>query len=355
MKQPPSSNGYFEPRELARLARLRYVSDSDTGYTRERNGHGFKYHNARNKPLRNIHDLARVERLAIPPAWTHVWICRFATGHLQATGRDDRKRKQYLYHERWRQVANLAKFIHIEHFGRALPKLRYAVSRDLRSRGLSRRRVLAGMVALLDATSIRVGNEEYAKANGSYGLTTLRTRHVSIVGRRAELRFRAKGGFHREVKVTEPRLVRLLKQLKGLRGGHVFQYVDDQGAIRQVSSADINDYLSELTGHPFTAKDFRTWKASALAAGLLLREPAASAIKDRNRVIKSSLAAAAEHLANTATVCRKYYVHAALLESYECGNFSGYFKGYKPGRKLGRTRDEQALLHFLRHWKPARV
>jgi DNA topoisomerase I len=354
MKNLDTTNSALEPAQLARLARLRYVSDVDRGYSRQRNGHGFVYLNSRGARLRNPGELERVEHLAIPPAWTEVWICRFATGHLQATGHDDRKRKQYLYHERWRKVANLAKFLRIEEFGLVLPKLRRAVARDLNGKDLSRKRVLAGIVALLDATSIRVGNEEYVRQNGSYGLTTLRTRHVAISQGRAELRFRGKGGLQRNATVDNPRLVRLLKQLKRLRGAHVFQFLDDDGQVHQVTSTDVNDYIREVTKCPFTAKDFRTWKASAMAAGLLFRELDRKEIRELKRVAKSALSAAAELLGNTVTVCRKYYIHAGLFESFDNGTFKACFKQFAPGRKNLFTQDEQILAHFLSRWKKGR-
>jgi DNA topoisomerase-1 len=351
MKHPGTFNGDFEPRELARLAKLRYVSDSEAGYSRLLNGSGFKYRNARGKPLRARSELKRIEVLAIPPAWAEVWICRFATGHLQATGYDDRQRKQYLYHERWRTVANLAKFIRLSLLEKSLPKLRRAVARDLRGRGLTRKRVLAGMVALLDATGIRIGNEEYVRENGSYGLATLRTRHVKTSGRRAVLRFRAKGGMPREVNVDDPQLVRLLKELRRLPGAHIFQYRDDEKRIHAVTSMDVNDYLRELTGHAITAKDFRTWKASTLAAGTFLNKPKTSTERARRRIIRASLALSAELLANTVTVCRKYYVHPGLVQCYEQGNFLKYFSRFKPRRNKYLSREEQALACFLRRWR----
>jgi DNA topoisomerase I len=352
--QRHSSGDSVEPETLARLARLRYVSDEDAGYSRRQNGHENLYLTARGKQLRTPRELRRLEHLAIPPAWTDVWICRFATGHLQATGRDDRRRKQYLYHDRWSEFASIAKFVRIEQFGVELPKLRRAIARDLSGRGLTRTRVLAGMVALLDATSIRVGNEEYVRQNGSYGLATLRTRHVIETNRHVELRFKAKGGINREVVVDEQRLVGLMKQLKTLRGAHVFQYLDENEQIRLATSSDVNDYLLDAMGHPFTAKDFRTWKASALAAALLFNQPIVDTLQLRTRAIKNTLAEVAAALANTPAVCRKYYVHPGLLEGYEHGTFHQVIQQFKPQRKRLFGRDEQILAHFLRRWKPAR-
>jgi DNA topoisomerase-1 len=349
--QSTTNRAAVEPQALARLAHLRYVTDAEPGFSRKLNGKGFVYFSGRGARLRNPRDVKRIDSLAIPPAWTDVWICRFAKGHLQATGHDDRKRKQYLYHERWREAANLVKFIHVEQFGRALPRLRRAIARDLGGNHLSRTRVLAGMVAVLDATSIRVGNEEYVRQNGSYGLTTLRTRHVAEKNHHVELRFKAKGGLHREVDINEQRLVRLMKQLKRLRGAHVFQYLDGDKHIRQVTSTDVNEYLREATGQPFTAKDFRTWKVSALAARLLFEQPPVETLKDRKRIIKSTLAEVAAVLGNTPTVCRKYYVHPGLLESFEQGRFRKFVNEFKPRRNRSFNRDEQILAHFLPQWK----
>src|SRR5215212_10282590 len=291
----------ISPEELARLARLKYVLDDEVGFVRHMNGSGFQYLNGHGRPLRNARHIQRIESLAIPPAWTNVWICRLPSGHLQATGRDARGRKQYIYHEHWREISNLAKFLRLAACPRFLPDLRRKVSRDLRGRELTRTRVLAGMVALLDLTSIRIGNEEYVRQNGSYGLATLRTRHVRIEGGRATLRFRAKAGLRREVLIEDKRLVRLLRQLKKLSGAHVFQYVDEGGQAHLADAIAVNDYLRERTGHHFTAKDFRTWKASALATGLLYEQRSVEKLAARKRVAKSVIAAVADVLGNTAT------------------------------------------------------
>src|SRR4051794_36721931 len=306
----------ISPEELARLAQLKYVLDEEAGFGRHMNGSGFQYLNGHGRRLRDARHMKRIEMLAIPPAWTDVWICRKPNGHLQATGRDDRGRKQYIYHEQWREIANEAKFLRLRPCERFLPILRRHVTRDLRGRILSRTRVLAGVVALLDLTSIRIGNEEYVRANDSYGLATLRTRHVNIQGNRAILRFRGKSGLRREAVVEDKRLICLLKQLKALRGAHVFQFVDDAGQIHPVDSIAVNEYLNERSGHHFTAKDFRTWKASAVAAGMLYREKSVGKLAARKKVVKKVLAAVAETLGNTPTVCRKYYVHPGLIDTY---------------------------------------
>lgn len=340
----------FAHEELARFAKLQYVLDEEPGFTRQLNGHGFCYCNGRGRKVRDHRQLKRIEALAIPPAWTEVWICPRSDGHLQATGHDARGRKQYLYHEHWREISNLAKFLRLKSCAKFLPALRHQVSRDLRGHDLTRERVLAGIVALLDLTFIRIGNEEYVRENGSYGLATLRTRHLTIQGNRALLRFKAKSGLRREVLIEDKRLVRFLKQVKKLRGEHVFQYLDAMGQIHVADSIAVNEYLRERTGHSFTAKDFRTWKASAIAAGMLYAEPPAEKLAVRKRVVKQVFAAVAEALGNTPTVCRKYYVHPGLVNSYLDGTFAAIFHRFRPASKPSLSRDEQLLNRFLNRW-----
>jgi DNA topoisomerase-1 len=301
--------------------------------------------------LRAQRHLRRIEKLAIPPAWTEVWICRVSKGHLQATGFDDRKRKQYLYHPEWRPIADSAKFIRIAEFGRLIAKLRKRVARDLGGRQLSRERLLAGMVAILDRTSIRVGNEEYVRANNSYGLTTLRTRHVLSRRGRIELRFRAKGGLQHKVMIEDRRIVKLMRQLKRLRGEHVFQYRDSDRAIRPVDSLQVNEYLRDASGQAtITAKDFRTWKASSLAAALLYEQRGAMNLRARKRLIRQVIAQVAETLGNTPAVCRKSYIHPGLLTSFESGEFDELFKGFSVNRKRLVHRNEQIFARFCRRW-----
>jgi DNA topoisomerase-1 len=340
----------FAPEELARFAKLRYMLDEQPGFTRQLNGHGFYYSKGRGRKLRDERQLKRIETLAIPPAWTEVWICPRPDGHLQATGHDARGRKQYIYHERWRELSNLAKFLRLKPCGKFLPILRRQVARDLRGRELTRERVLAGIVALLDLTFIRIGNEEYVRENGSYGLATLRTRHLRIQGNRALLRFKAKSGLRREAVIEDTRLVRFLKQVKELRGEHVFQYLDAAGQIHVADSIAVNEYLRERTNHSFTAKDFRTWKASAIAAGMLYAEPPTEKLSARNRAVKRMLAAVADALANTPTVCRKYYVHPGLIDAYLDGTFMSIFQRFRPSSRPSLSRDEQILNCFLHRW-----
>jgi DNA topoisomerase-1 len=343
---PPAT---LTPEELAALAHLRYVCDQDPGYTRSRNGHGFVYADPRGRRLRAAAKVSRIEALAIPPAWRDVWICRFAKGHLQATGRDSRKRKQYVYHPRWSEIANLAKFARLGAFGQALPALRQAIARGLRGRELTRERMLAGIVALLDATAIRIGNEEYVAQNNSYGLTTLRDRHVAVSPHAVELRFSGKGGLKKQVPIVDKGLVRLIKQARAVPGPRLFQYVEGDKR-RALTAADVNDYLAQVTGEPFTAKDFRTWKASALVAGKLYEHRDLEQKTERRRIIKAVIEEAAISLGNTPTICRNYYIHPALLATYEDETFTSYFRRFAPRRRRKFIREERYLEHFLRRW-----
>lgn len=337
------------PDQLAAFARLRYVCDADAGFTRKAVGGGFEYLSPQGRPVRDPRLVARFEQLVIPPAWQEVWICRHAKGHLQATGRDSRKRKQYLYHPRWSEISNLVKFWRLGNFGEALPALRRAVAKDLLGAKLSRTRVLAGVVGLLDATSIRIGHEEYVAQNNSYGLTTLRDRHVTVGRASIELRFVGKGGFRKVAVVDDPALVRLVKQSRALRGAHLFQYLDGQKA-RSVTAADVNEYLHAVTGQPFSAKDFRTWKASALVAGTLYEYRELDRLSQRRRIMKTVVHDAAASLGNTPTVCRNYYIHPGLLSTYQDGTFSDHLNRFKPRARKQLAVAEQVLQRFLDHW-----
>nr|WP_235548311.1 DNA topoisomerase IB [Noviherbaspirillum sp. Root189] len=277
---------------------------------------GFRYIDADGKAVTNEATLARIKSLAIPPAWTDVWICPWDNGHLQATGRDARKRKQYRYHPRWRNVRDEAKYERMISFGQALPGIRKEVDKALNLPGLPREKVLATIVYLLQATMMRIGNEEYARQNKSFGLTTLRDRHVRIDGSEVEFRFRGKSGVNHAIKVDDPRLARIVRKTRDLPGQELFQYIDDDGEPHTIGSSDVNDYLRSITGEDYTAKDFRTWSGTVLAA-LALQEyekfdSEAQAKKNVVRAIES----VAEKLGNTPSICRKCYVHPAVIESY---------------------------------------
>ena len=248
-----------DPVEAAEEAGLRYVSDEQPGYTRKRKGKSFQYFDTSEKLIRDEPRLLRIGRLAIPPAYHDVWICPLPNGHIQATGRDDRGRKQYRYHERWRAIRDENKYHRILSFGAALPKIRRRVQADLKVAGLKREKVLATVVELLQRTFIRVGNEEYARQNKSFGLTTMKDHHVRVSGKKLRFRFRGKGGAQHEVDVSDRRIAKIVRNLQDLPGQHLFQYADDDGKLCDVTSQDVNDYLREITGEDFTAKDFRTW------------------------------------------------------------------------------------------------
>src|SRR5882762_1236928 len=252
--------------EAAEEAGLEYVSDDRPGYTRRAKNGEFEYLDTQGKRIRDEQRLLRIQRLAIPPAWTEVWICRSPTGHIQATGRDARRRKQYRYHERWRELRDENKFDRLADFAKALPNIRRRVAKDLKLRGLPREKVLATVVRLLERTFIRIGNEEYARENKSFGLTTMKNRHVTVKGARLRFRFRGKSGRQHEVDVTDRRMAKIVSKCQDLPGQDLFQYVGDDGKVRNVTSQDVNDYLREITNENFTAKDFRTWAGTVLAA-----------------------------------------------------------------------------------------
>jgi DNA topoisomerase I len=308
------------PIEAAEEAGLRYVSDSQPGYTRKANGQGFEYFDTDKEPIRDEQRLLRISRLAIPPAWNDVWICPSPNGHIQATGRDARGRKQYGYHERWREVRNEDKYDRTISFGKALPKIRKRVKKDLALAGLQRNKVLGTIVLLLEQTLIRVGNEEYARENNSFGLTTMQDRHVDVAGSKLRFRFRGKSGREHEVDVTDHRIARIVSRLQDLPGQDLFQYVDDNGDVRDITSQDVNEYLREITGQDFTAKDFRTWSGTVLAAIALNVAGPFETQKQAKANVKNAIGAVAKILGNTPAVCRKCYIHPAVLETYVGGN-----------------------------------
>ncbi len=308
-----------DPLASARLAGLHYVSDMEPGATRRRSRGGFAYTYPDGRPVRDRPTLDRIRALALPPAWTEVWISPDPLGHIQATGRDAKGRKQYRYHRRWREVRDETKYHRMIAFAEALPRIRAAVDRDLRRPGLARERVLAAVVDLLDETYIRVGNQAYARENKSFGLTTLRNRHVTISGATLTFKFRGKSGKVHEIAVRDGRLARIVQRLRDLPGQELFQYVDEAGNRRSVGSAEVNDYLREAAGEDFSAKDFRTW-AGTVAATHALEElgPAESATQAKHNVVEA-IKAAATLLGNTPAICRSCYVHPAILEAYEDG------------------------------------
>ena len=322
-----TSNGTDDVVQAARTAGLRYVSDDQPGITRRRSGRGFAYRGPDGKAIRDKREIARIKALAIPPAYTDVWICPLPNGHLQATGRDDRGRKQYRYHPDWQAAREAAKFDRMLAFGRKLPAIRERVDQDMRRRGLVRDRVLATVVRLLETTLIRVGNEEYAKQNKSFGLTTLRDHHVEIDGARLVFEFRGKGGKMHEVSVRDRRLARIVHAVHELPEHHLFQYVDENGERQPVGSEDVNAYLREISGEAFTAKDFRTWAGTVLASFALAEFERVDTKAAARRNIKRAIEQVAGRLGNTVAVCRKSYVHPEIIASYGDGSLLDFLKG----------------------------
>ena len=327
-----------DPMEAAEEAGLRYVGEDQPGYTRKLKDDDFEYFDTEGKPICDEQRLLRIKRLAIPPAYTDVWICPASNGHIQATGRDARGRKQYRYHERWRVVRDENKYERIVIFGQALPKIRRRVSKDLSLPGLPQNKVLATVVQLLQRTFIRVGNEEYARENKSFGLTTMKDRHVDIKGSKLRFRFRGKSGKQHEVDMQDRRIAKIVSKLQDLPGQDLFQYVDDSGEIRDITSEDVNNYLREITGEDFTAKDFRTWAGTVLAAMALNALGAFETKKQAKANIKDAISAVAKILGNTPAICRKCYVHPAVLETYLDGQT---IEGLK--QKTDQVLEDEAL------------
>ncbi|HET9943725.1 MAG TPA: DNA topoisomerase IB, partial [Terriglobia bacterium] len=331
--------------KTAKAIGLTYVSDAAPGFRRIGTKKVFRYLDTKGHVIRNATTLARIQRLAIPPAWTDVWICPTAEGHLQASGRDARGRKQYRYHPQWRETRDETKYHRMVAFGRALPKLRRRVARDLKEKQLTRNKVLATIVRLLETTFIRVGNKEYTKQNDSYGLTTLRNRHVSVRGSQVQFYFRGKSGVKHTIDIENARLAKIVRQLRDLPGYELFQYYDDSGALHAVGSSDVNQYVREATGEDFTAKDFRTWAGTILAAEALERSSEFSSAKQAQKNVKAAIADVADRLGNTVGVCRKSYVHPLVLDAYVEGAFPGKETATAP---RGLTARESVVLALLR-------
>jgi DNA topoisomerase-1 len=306
----------LDPIVAAQRAQLRYVHNSMPGITRHEARNGFDYRLRYRSLVRDIATLKRIRKLAIPPAWTDVWICRDPNGHLQATGRDQRGRKQYRYHSRWREVRDDAKYGKLLIFARVLPLIRARVDEDLKRPGLPRERVLAAVVRLIELTLFRVGNSEYAKKNKSFGLTTLRDRHVRINGSHIHLSFRGKSGNRYESDINDRRLVRIVKGCRDLPGYELFQYLDDAGNQRTVGSEEVNAYLREITGEDVTAKDFRTWAGTQLAAKALQGFRHLDSEAKRKKAIVRAVEKVAAHLGNTPAICRRCYIHPAIFDGY---------------------------------------
>lgn len=345
----PATAAGSDPIDAAEAAGLRYVSDTMPGIRRKKSGSGFSYVATDGTTIKDAGQLARIKALAIPPAYTDVWICPSPNGHIQATGRDARGRKQYRYHPKWRETRDETKFGRILAFSECLPRLRRRLDEDLSKSGLPREKVLATVVSLLDCTGIRVGNDEYARANRSFGLTTLQDRHVEVSGSSIRFEFRGKSGKSHKVALSDRRLARIVQRCQDIPGEDLFQYLDDDGVRQTISSGDVNDYLREISGQDFTAKDFRTWSGTKLAVAALTEIGECSSQRQAKSNILRAIDRVAEQLNNTRAVCRKYYVHPSVFQLYAAGTMLEILQnGTKEIGKSDLEPDEAAVVWLLR-------
>ena len=339
-----------DPIEVAEAAGLRYVSDTMPGIRRRKASSGFSYVGPAGKTIKDPAELNRIRSLAVPPAYTEVWICPIPTGHIQATGRDARRRKQYRYHPRWREVRDETKFGRVLAFSEVLPRIRRRVESDMGKQGLPREKVLATVVRLLDCTGIRIGNDEYARSNRSFGLTTLRDRHVAISGSNLRFEFRGKSGKAYNVSLNDRRLARIVQRCQAIPGEDLFQYLDGDGVRQTIGSGDVNDYLRTISGEEFTAKDFRTWAGTKLAVAALIEIGKSTSQRQVKSNILRAIDRVAEQLNNTRAVCRKYYVHPAVFDAYTAGTMLETLQnGTNPAHKAELDTEEAAVARLLRH------
>ena len=336
----------------ADVAGLHYVTDEQAGIRRKRAGRGFQYLDVKGQRIRHPAELQRIKSLAIPPAWTDVWICPRPDGHLQATGRDAKGRKQYRYHPRWRAVRDATKYHRMIAYGDTLPQMRAQVDRDIARSGLPREKVLATVVRLLETTLMRVGNTEYASANQSFGLTTLRDRHVEINGSHLRFEFRGKRGIHHTVQLHDRRLARIVKQCQDIPGYELFQYIDADGQRHQIDSVDVNTYLRQIAGQDFSAKDVRTWAATVLAARYLWELGTSTSETQGKRNVAQAVQSVAKHLGNTPAICRKCYVHPDVMDGYGDGSLfemqDASAVAHQDAPPSGLHPEEAAVLAFLK-------
>jgi len=334
-----------DPAESAAEAGLRYVSDEQPGIRRKPSGRGFAYVAPDGAAVRDPHTLLRIRHLVIPPAWTNVWICPSPNGHIQATGRDARGRKQYRYHARWTEVRDTAKYERLQAFAEALPHIRAATERDLRQPGVPRTKVLAAVVRLLEETSIRIGNEEYRRENSSFGLTTMRDRHAEFEGSTLRFRFKGKGGKEHIVELHDRRLAPIVRQCQDIPGQELFQYLDEDGQRHAIESSDVNAYLREISGGDFTAKDFRTWNGTVLAMRYLRVCPQSGSPTAGKRQVTAAIKNVAAELGNTPAVCRRAYVHPVVVNAY----FEGSLQPEAGVRVQGElSEEEECVLKLLK-------
>ncbi len=343
---------HIHMRQSAKAANLRYVHDSQPGLKRQRHGKKFRYLDMDGKPIKDASHIARIKSLAIPPAWTEVWICTSANGHIQATGRDAKGRKQYRYHPQWRELRDEIKYENMVNFGIHLPLIRKKVARDLAKPGLSREKVMATIISLLENTMIRIGNDEYANHNNSYGLTTLRNRHLKVNGAELVFHFLGKSKVEHRISLHDAKLARIVKQIKDLPGQELFQYLDSDGQRHKIGSADVNEYLQQITGEHYTAKDFRTWAGTLQTTIALAKSQRFETIAQAKSNLILAINAAAKKLGNTPTICKKCYVHPRIIQSYMNGEFSTFVESVESGKPESRTehglsRMERCVLTLL--------
>lgn len=333
------------PVEAAKAAGLRYVSDATPGIQRKRAGKHFSYLGRDGKPIHDEEQLKRIRSLGIPPAWTNVWICPNPRGHIQATGRDAKGRKQYRYHSKWRAIRDETKYDRMMAFGKALPLIRERVEHDLRLHGLPREKVLATVVRLLDTTSIRIGNEEYARENGSFGLTTMRDNHVDVEGTTVEFHFRGKSGKEHTIDVKDRQLAKIIKRCQALPGHELFQYYDEHQQLHTIESDHVNAYLQEITGQEFTAKDFRTWAGTVTATCALQDLGEYETQTQAKKNVVRAIEVASKHLGNTPAICRKSYIHPEIIDAYLNGSLL----------QALQHEDEQAVIESLHGLHPEEI
>lgn len=335
----------MDVQEIVKKAELCYVDTDQPGYTRKPWGRGFTYLDEHGDTIKDERIRERLDALAIPPAWTGVWISPDENGHIQATGRDEKNRKQYIYHTRWQELRNQHKFDNMLVFGDVLPQLRETTDQHLRKHDITREKVLATVIRLLDSTLIRIGNREYARMNDSYGLVTLRDRHVDIEGSKIKFEFTGKRGIEHTVDLQDHRLAKIVKACQEIPGHHLFQYYDEEGNRHPLGSADVNQYIFDITGHKFTSKDFRTWGGSRLAVATMLNEDLAEITKT------TILDAVSRGLGNTRAVCRQYYIHPSVFTALEEGTFADVLKGVRADHnKHGLDKTEKGLLRIIKEY-----
>ena len=342
-----------DPVQIAKAVGLRYITDTTPGITRKRVGKNFSYLGLDGKPIRDSGELQRIKKIGIPPAWTNVWICPTDRGHILATGRDAKGRKQYRYHPRWREVRDETKYDKLIIFGEVLPRIRERVVQDLAHSGLPYEKVIATIVRLLDATLIRVGNEEYVRENGSYGLTTMLNQHVDVRETKIHFHFKGKSGKEHSIDVKDRQLAKIVRRCQALPGQELFQYVDENGELRSVESNDVNDYLRQTSGQDFTAKDFRTWGGTVIASTELEQLGEFKSETQGKKNVSEAIKSTAERLGNTPTICRKCYVHPGVIDAYLDGSLLNFFKHYDEDTEKqfrdGLSPEESSLLAFLEH------